>query len=295
MSLIRSRGFEHKQIELAISVLEQAVDNHTKWLQCVHESVICGEPADEEIIAVNAHQNCKLGKWYYNQTNGIFNDFTEFVDIEEPHRVMHEAASDLLKRKDLDKLNIDDYRDFIKKQQEVIQNLLKLKDKLVSFFHSFDSLTGAINRDAFYYIVGQEQARSAREKCTCCLAMIDIDHFKNINDTYGHVTGDHALREFAQLIKKRVRKSDTLCRFGGEEFILLFPDTEELQGYELVEEIRKTVAETQFKIGDNLSLQFSFSAGVAECKPSANLEEVIESTDSKLYQAKQSGRNKVIV
>lgn len=294
MVLLRSREFEHKQIELAIAVLERAVINHTKWLQCVHESIICGEPADKDIIAQNAHQNCKLGQWYYTQTAEIFSHFTEFVDLEEPHRLMHDAARELLKRKDLHKLNIDDYRLFINKQQLVIQKLLKLKDKLVGSFHSFDSLTGAINRDAFYYILEQEQTRSVRERSPCCLAMIDIDHFKKINDTHGHVAGDHALHDLAQLIKKRIRKSDTLCRFGGEEFILLFPDTDESKGFALVEEIRKEVAETMFEISDNLTVQLSFSGGVAACNPNGEIEDIIEVIDRKLYRAKESGRNKII-
>ena len=79
MPLLRSQEFEHRQIELAIDVLERAVVNHTKWLQCVHESVICGEPADKDIVAENAHQNCKLGQWYYNDATEIFNNFIEFI------------------------------------------------------------------------------------------------------------------------------------------------------------------------------------------------------------------------
>ena len=135
---------------------------------------------------------------------------------------------------------------------------------------------------------------SWRARSKACIAMADIDYFKKVNDTYGHVTGDHALRALAQLIEKRIRKSDTFCRFGGEEFVLLFPNTEKAKGFELVEAIRQEVAETEFEISEDLTLQFSFSGGITECHPGEEMEAILEVTDKKLYQAKQSGRNQVV-
>jgi diguanylate cyclase (GGDEF)-like protein len=293
MALISSDKYEHRQVEKAIEVLERAVVNHTKWLQSVHESIICGEPVDGDIIAENAHQNCKLGQWYYNEESEIFRHNSEFEELEELHRVMHDAARELLLQKSK-VYGLSEYRGFIKKQQEVIQKLSRLKDKLVGTFHSFDSLTGALNRDAFNLIAFNEQARVKRENGCCCLALIDIDHFKIINDQYGHVTGDHVLRAFAQLIKKFVRKTDTFCRFGGEEFVLLLTETTLADAHKLVDNIRKEIAATDFEMCDKLSLNIAFSAGISECRPGNKIEICLEQADLKLYQAKQAGRNQVI-
>ncbi|MCW9032010.1 MAG: diguanylate cyclase [Gammaproteobacteria bacterium] len=293
MALLSSNKYEHRQIELAIEVLERAVENHTKWLQSVHESIICGLPVDKEIIADNAHENCKLGLWYYNEESDVFRHHIEFVELEEPHRVMHDAARELLQVTQKQPA-LEDYRAFIQKQQSVIQQLLKLKDKLVGTFHSFDSLTGAVNRDAFNIIVVNEQARVKRENGCCCLALIDIDHFKDINDRYGHVAGDHVLRSFALMIKQYVRKSDTFCRYGGEEFVILLTETSLSDAFNLIESIRKTIMATEFEISEQLALKIQFSAGVSECKPGDKIENCLARADHNLYQAKQAGRNQVV-
>lgn len=293
MALLSSDKYEHQQIEQAIEVLERAVDNHTKWLQSVHESIICGLPVDGDIVAENAHQNCKLGLWYYNEESEIFRHHIEFVELEEPHRVMHDAARELLNIKEK-QFSVEEYRAFIQKQQGVIQQLLQLKDKLIGSFHSFDSLTGAVNRDAFNIIALNEQARVRRENGCCCIALMDLDHFKNINDRYGHVTGDHMLRAFAQLIKRFVRKSDTFCRFGGEEFVLLLTDTSLADAHKLIDGIRQEIEKTEFEICNKLTLKINFSAGVSECRPGNKIEKCLEEADHKLYKAKQAGRNQVI-
>ena len=292
MTLLRSDEYEHRQIEQAIEVLDRAVENHTKWLQTVHESILCGESVDEGITAEDAHKNCKLGMWYYKEESEVFNHYTEFVDLEEPHRIMHNAARELLKN--LESPDLDEYRDFIKKQQQVIQQLQHLKDKLVSSFHSFDPLTGAVNRDAFNIIALNEKARIHRENGCCCVILIDIDHFKEVNDRYGHVTGDHALRAFAQMIKSFIRKSDTFCRFGGEEFVLLLTETEIEDAFNLVDKVRQSIEETDFEVGNGLSLQLRFSAGVSQCKPGDEIDDCLEDADQKLYKAKQAGRNQVV-
>jgi len=294
MTLLRSNENEHKLVEQALEVLERAVENHTKWLQNVHESVICGIAVDEATLANNAHRCCKLGLWYYREASDVFQQYSEFVELEESHRLMHDAARDLLLNKAEVLLELEAYQNFIQKQQEVIQLLLKLKDKLVGTFHSYDSLTGAVNRSAFNLFAQKEQARIDRENSYCSVALIDIDHFKAINDNLGHVAGDHALRAFAQEIKQSIRKSDILCRFGGEEFVLLLSGTRLDEATKLVDKIRASVAKKEFEISENLSVNIHFSAGVSECQPGGEIEGCLEDADKKLYEAKHAGRNLVV-
>ena len=293
MTLLCSDKYEHRQIEKAIGVLERAVVNHNRWLQAVHESIICGQPVDGHVFEEDAHQHCKLGQWYYNEESEVFRHYIEFIELEEPHRIMHDAARELLRVKQQN-YDINQYRDFIQKQQNVINQLSLLKDKLVGTFHSFDSLTGAVNRDAFNIIAFNEEARVRRENGSCCIALFDIDYFKDINDKYGHVTGDHVLRAFAQLIKTFIRKSDTFCRYGGEEFVLLLTDTTISNAHIIVDNIREEIAKTDFELCDKLTLKINVSAGISECRPGDDMKSCLEQADEKLYRAKQAGRNQVI-
>ena len=294
MALLQSNEREHRQLDYAIKVLDLAVENHTKWLQRVHESIICGTSVGKETNAEDAHQHCRLGQWYYNEANEIFASFPEFIALEEPHRLMHDAARELV-QDTKQQVDLNKYRVFIKKQQDVIQQLLLLKDKLVGSFHSFDSLTGALNRSAFNLIALNEESRIKQENTNSCVVLIDIDHFKGINDHYGHVTGDHILRAFSQLIKLHVRKSDIFCRFGGEEFVILLPDTKLDDAMRITDKLREITATTELEISENESLHIHFSAGISECKAGNKIEECLKKADKNLYLAKQAGRNRVMV
>ena len=130
--------------------------------------------------------------------------------------------------------------------------------------------------------------------------MLDIDHFKNVNDTYGHAAGDAALRELAQRIETQVRVSDIAARFGGEEFVVLLPGTEIESGTLLAERIRKAVSATPIDIGDGNSITITVSIGVASVAPGQDVddlktsgESLLARADVALYSAKSAGRDQV--
>ena len=126
------------------------------------------------------------------------------------------------------------------------------------------------------------------------LAILDIDYFKSINDRYGHAIGDRALTQFAQLIKSTIREADSVGRFGGEEFLLLFPDTN-LAGAEFVlNRLLARVAQATLQLDDH-KLEIRFSAGLARWNEGETVEAFIERADVALYHAKQSGRGRVKV
>lgn len=126
--------------------------------------------------------------------------------------------------------------------------------------------------------------------------MIDVDNFKMINDTYGHVCGDKAISLLSQTITKSIRNTDYIGRYGGDEFLLICPDASEQEAYEVAERIRKNVENTVYSIGEGVNINLTISLGVHQCAScDASLDDVIKSADKSLYYAKGSSKNKVVL
>lgn len=157
-----------------------------------------------------------------------------------------------------------------------------------------DVLTDAYNRRYFVEATQIELARSARNAKFPVLALLDIDHFKRINDTWGHEAGDGVLREFATLVSGLLRKTDILARYGGEEFAILFPETDTAAAHDIVERIRLVVNSHAFSChAGNISV--TFSAGLAASAADGDYQSVIAGADQALYIAKRAGRDCVRV
>ena len=155
-----------------------------------------------------------------------------------------------------------------------------------------DVLTGLYNRRHAMQRLAQEWAEAERGHRPLCLLALDIDHFKSVNDKHGHDTGDAALRQFAEILRVFSRTPDVPCRFGGEEFLLIAPDTPLEGALNLAERIRLAVQDKPLVAGD-VSLRLTVSIGVAEKSAKhANIDQLIKSADEALYHAKQNGRNR---
>ncbi len=159
-----------------------------------------------------------------------------------------------------------------------------------------DSLTKLLNRRRFQEILAYEFERARRYKIRLSMVMIDIDHFKNVNDTYGHAAGDIVLIELAVRIKKHLRSVDTFCRYGGEEFAILLPETDAVASRPVVERLREEIAGTPF-ITDKGPLDVTISLGVCDtmCEGVNQGEELVKKADEALYISKNTGRNRVSI
>jgi len=153
-----------------------------------------------------------------------------------------------------------------------------------------DELTGIANRRAFFQEAQKLLELCKRHSHSYSLAILDIDWFKKINDNHGHSVGDEVLREFAQLIAGRVRKTDVFARYGGEEFVLCMPETSLPAALGLLEKLRREIAEHEFSHGEKLT----FSVGLAEMSDVSSLAFVLEQADLALYDAKHKGRNRIV-
>ncbi|UIN23300.1 diguanylate cyclase [Herbaspirillum frisingense] len=156
-----------------------------------------------------------------------------------------------------------------------------------------DFLTGVLNRRAFFTQAGQQMGLSQRYGRGMAVVLFDIDHFKRINDTYGHQAGDVILRGVAQLVAGLLRKVDVLARYGGEEFVILLPEADLAQAGSVAEKLRAALEHADFEIEDGRRIKVSASFGVAALCDGAGLEELIRRADLALYRAKRIGRNRV--
>ena len=156
-----------------------------------------------------------------------------------------------------------------------------------------DSLTGLYNRRHFYLILNNEIERAKRYQSPLSLIMMDIDHFKLVNDKFGHLTGDEVLQSLSETSKEILRQIDNMFRFGGEEFMIILPETDQAEALNVAERMRSTIAETTIKT-KNGNVKITVSIGVSEYgenHPTHN--EFIESVDRTMYDAKKAGRNRV--
>ena len=155
-----------------------------------------------------------------------------------------------------------------------------------------DALTGLFNYRHFNYILQAEMDRSKRSGIPTSLVMIDLDHFKDINDTHGHENGNIVLKQVANILVSEVRTTDVVCRYGGEEFAIIFPETHLNLAVKVADRIREMIAFTPIETNNGaIDVTASMGASVYMKASIIPIEEFVESVDKYLYEAKQSGRN----
>ncbi len=170
------------------------------------------------------------------------------------------------------------------RQKEIEEQLRELATK--------DALTGLCNRRHFFDLAEADIARTERYGRPLSLALIDLDHFKAVNDTHGHETGDDVLRLFAQTCSNELRQTDVLARYGGEEFVIMMPETECAAGFYVIERVRRAVERLRYATATG-EYSFTISAGLVERAPGETLASMLRRADDQMYAAKGAGRNRL--
>ena len=167
--------------------------------------------------------------------------------------------------------------------------------RILRSFMVRDSLTGLYNHTSFRGRMAQEIIRSERQGDNFALVMLDLDHFKVVNDTYGHPTGDSVLKSLARLLQQRLRRSDVIGRYGGEEFVAMMINADKDDAYHIMDNIRQHFSEIQHFSSKYGVFRVTFSCGIAIYPANNSVKTLVDAADQALYQAKTNGRNQVVL
>ncbi len=177
--------------------------------------------------------------------------------------------------------------------QKIIIRPLKSHYQSIKSMAHYDKLTGCLNRNTASSVINEEFDRFHNNKLPLTVMMADLDHFKLINDNYGHQTGDAVLERFADTARCSLRRSDILCRWGGEEFLIMLRGTVLQEGLNIAERLRRSVADLTIPPIEKAGM-VTVSIGVATLPPQRTLKQLLSDVDQALYRAKNLGRNMVM-
>lgn len=282
-----------EKMRTAQKELDQAYYNHERWAEMIHGTLICRLVPDQRDVDGNAHRLCRFGQWYYATGVVEFKGNPGFEEIGFEHERMHQDAANLLRSSaDGVPISLDAYERFVTSLKRLRLEIATFQHELQDALYNLDPLTGTPSRIGMLTKLREEHALTQRKVRTCVIAMMDLDHFKNVNDTYGHVVGDKVLVCFAHYIMARLRPYDKVFRYGGEEFLICLPDTDLQAGLGVMDKLREGLGSLPNDANGKDAFHVTVSFGVTLLDPDIPVEQSIDRADKALYIAKARGRNR---
>ncbi len=285
------------ETDAVIAELDAAVEAHMNWTRRVLRCVALRTPPGEDVLDPQAHTLCRFGNWFTAQRKEFEAlDAQATIRAEAIHQVMHDAiraiCSKTLAGHPIEDANLDAYE---QSQTELLNLIARFKTLILSSAVRHDPLTGlplryGIERDLALY-----QKDSQRNHSLLYVAMIDIDHFKRINDNYGHPVGDMVLRHLAGTMKSCLRGNEPLYRFGGEEFLWIMHCKSVDEAEHSADRLLTTIRTTPVPIPDHPAVTLTVTLGLARVGEQEDLSSVIKRADAALYEGKHSGRDRYVI
>ncbi len=279
----------------ALAQLELTLENHQQWAESLVAGILANAPPAEENLVPGAHMLCDFGKWYYSQTHStVLTEQPLFTSLEKKHRTLHDAARRLLLAP-AGAPKAEAYRQFSSASSDMALHLRNLTQALLTCELTTDALTGIPNRRQMDEQLEEAIYAAANVLgANACLALADLDHFKRINDTYGHAVGDEVLKAFSQLLITSMRDTDRIYRYGGEEFLVFMNHVDLQLAENILDRLREKISHYPLHVeGRPEPLNITVSFGIAQVCQNESLRSLIRRADAALYQAKKSGRNRV--
>jgi len=273
-------------------------ESHLIWLTLLAEKIRDEERS--EFVELD-HKLCEFGTWIQNDAKKIILNNSKYKSIDNLHQSLHLFAKKIFTQIGRNEHHI--LITYLEKCELISLSLgteLALVDNiLMNKRISKDTLTGALNRHALKSVFESQYELSLATNSSFVLAMCDLDLFKEVNDTHGHVAGDKLLKSFVDTVKRNIRSSDVIVRYGGEEFVIMLPAINKEKGLEVLEKIRLDF-QKNFIHFNSSKVSTTVSIGMMEIKPEKEykkcfVDEHIMIADQKLYMAKESGRNRIEV
>ncbi|MEQ1439121.1 diguanylate cyclase [Fontimonas sp. SYSU GA230001] len=281
------------EVSGVLTKLQQAIDSHQLWHSELNRTLICALPPRADDLAEDAHCRCRFGQWYASADSARLHAHPAFVALGDAHARMHALARELLQTAASGRaVSTQAFDSFAAALQTMRLEVSSLKQELVDAFQNTDPLTGAVNRNSLLARLREQHAAAQRGIETSCVAMVDLDRFKRVNDTHGHAAGDCVLAAAARCLMENVRPYDVVYRYGGEEFLIAMRHAGVADAAAVLERVRARLAATAIDIGDK-TVRITASFGVAALDPAVSVETAIARADEAMYAAKSAGRNTV--
>lgn len=274
--------------------LDEAMQAHLAWNQRLLRCALLGEMPADDTLRPNAYQLCTFGRWLETAHERLLLIEPECVrTLEAAHRSMHVAVRELcLATLAGRRAEPHWFEAFETNQTVMVRELTSLKEHFVRACAQSDPLTGLPLRHGLPDLFTQRRADAERSGGALFIALVDADHFKKINDVYGHPVGDAALVHLADLLKNALRSNDSLLRYGGEEFLMLLYGSDEGAAENVAHRLLQLVRDNPMHLPDGEALPMTISIGMSRVLFQDSLESAIRRADVALYRAKKDGRDR---
>ncbi|WP_342616772.1 diguanylate cyclase [Rhodoferax sp. GW822-FHT02A01] len=273
--------------------LDDAARAHMDWSQRILRCAVLHTSPGQDVLAADAHARCTFGSWFLscrNRFDAI--DPVAAQRLDEQHRLMHDAARIIcrcvLKGTAGEAAVLDSFEHA---QVSVLADLALLKTKYWVTSGRLDALTGLRLRYGLEEEFNRYRAQARRRGEMIVVVMLDVDHFKRVNDEFGHTTGDIALQHIAHLLLSRCRSGEPLFRYGGEEFLAMLLASNREEAQQAAERLLQALRDNPLILPDGHVLSLRVSAGLATVGDKDCLEEAVNRADQALYAAKAAGRD----
>jgi len=277
-----------KEIDDTVRSLNQSTDAHFRWLVKILRFIDSRNVDLPEISSDEAHLHCEFGHWLNTRLLEEREDTNFLLDINKKHIHVHQACRNLISAIEQHRQTNDVFNLFEESLLAFTEALTHYKVHLLQLRTSYDALTGLPLRrilDESFASMNKELGADG-----LYLLLLDIDHFKKVNDNYGHLNGDIVLRSLALNISNNIRRSESMYRYGGEEFIVVLHASNDQDAVAIAERLRRDIARLETIAGEHL-IRVTFTGGLTRIHKGESLREVLERADIALYTGKKIGRN----
>jgi diguanylate cyclase (GGDEF)-like protein len=285
------------EVDRLVTELDAAVEAHMTWTHHILRFVVLRTSPGDDVLDPFAHTLCEFGSWYAaNLAHFETIDAVAAHRVERVHQTMHDAiraiCSDILAGRPG---KHDDLVAFEQSQSELQGLLARFKTSILSNAVRHDPLTGLPLRYGIEGDFALQQKDARRNRNLFYVALIDVDHFKRINDSYGHPVGDRVLRQLAETLNRNLRSNEPLYRFGGEEFLWLMQCKSAAEAEQSAQRLLTTLRTTPVPVAKNQSVTLTVTLGMAQVGDQEELASALERADVALYKGKEAGRDRYVI